>query len=563
MKRLFLFFFALLLAVPSVFAQWSLEGIRVVGLDTGILGVVPDNDNGLWLAWDNASQDEPEGVARLQHLDSLGVFTFPEPGIALAPDGAVTSRIVGAVKRDPSSVYVFYTIQESQQLDGLYVQGFTYSGATTFLHPVRLTMAPVIVDVPVANLQVASDGRHGAWCVFTSTNRDVLYLTGINISGAPKVLQPVVVDNGEFLLGQYRVATGPDNGVWIGWADQSDSTLTYIRADADGVIDALTRYTTPVLVSGHVRIIPDGLGGYFATADGDAGLYVDCDTPAAVHHWYFRNFRDEWYLFGAHLQVAGLWANGLGQLTIGNIYRDRRPTFQLCVQNADFQFTNHNGTGMRSVGFSELNPGVWTGDYEYQKYGNQDSFSIQVNAYPLNGGGYTLQMNAIRHAEYLPPVWGVGPPEFTWNVPELPDFPEDWTWMLRDEQIVVAVPRDRIDSDRVRYRLFRIETTGELTDNALTVADGAGQPLGYALHPAWPNPFNASARLQYDLPRAEQVNVAVYDLTGRLVATLAEGVQPAGTHQATLDGVHLASGIYLVRFVTPSFQQTRKVVLVK
>ena len=62
-----------------------------------------------------------------------------------------------------------------------------------------------------------------------------------------------------------------------------------------------------------------------------------------------------------------------------------------------------------------------------------------------------------------------------------------------------------------------------------------------------PNPFTSGTTIRYDVPREAFVNLTVYDMAGRKVATLVSGQQQAGAHQVHLDGRNLASGVYLYR----------------
>jgi len=64
---------------------------------------------------------------------------------------------------------------------------------------------------------------------------------------------------------------------------------------------------------------------------------------------------------------------------------------------------------------------------------------------------------------------------------------------------------------------------------------------------SYPNPFNEATTLTYELPAAGPVTLAVYDVLGREVARLVEGLRPAGSHRAPLEGSGLAPGLYLVR----------------
>lgn len=74
--------------------------------------------------------------------------------------------------------------------------------------------------------------------------------------------------------------------------------------------------------------------------------------------------------------------------------------------------------------------------------------------------------------------------------------------------------------------------------------DGASAQA-FALHGAFPNPFRASATLEYTLQEAADVRLAVYDVLGREVAVLADGLQPAGVEQVTFDASGLPAGLYI------------------
>jgi photosystem II stability/assembly factor-like uncharacterized protein len=91
----------------------------------------------------------------------------------------------------------------------------------------------------------------------------------------------------------------------------------------------------------------------------------------------------------------------------------------------------------------------------------------------------------------------------------------------------------------------------------------------FILHPsaftlsAYPNPFNPTTTLTFSLKAAGPAKLRVYDLTGRLVTTLADGVFSAGTHARTFDAHGLASGIYFVRLESTGVVRTHKVALLR
>ena len=88
-------------------------------------------------------------------------------------------------------------------------------------------------------------------------------------------------------------------------------------------------------------------------------------------------------------------------------------------------------------------------------------------------------------------------------------------------------------------------------------------PSEYGFIRISPNPFNPSTTISFSLPEASIINLTVYDVSGRLVATLADGWRDAGIHEVTFDGSELASGIYLYHIKAGEFTATGKMVLVK
>ena len=88
-------------------------------------------------------------------------------------------------------------------------------------------------------------------------------------------------------------------------------------------------------------------------------------------------------------------------------------------------------------------------------------------------------------------------------------------------------------------------------------------PERITLSQNYPNPFNPSTTIEYQLEKAQPVRLAVYDVLGRQVAVLADGVQPAGTFRADFDASNLASGMYLYKLETETNTLTRMMTLLK
>lgn len=79
----------------------------------------------------------------------------------------------------------------------------------------------------------------------------------------------------------------------------------------------------------------------------------------------------------------------------------------------------------------------------------------------------------------------------------------------------------------------------------------------------YPNPFNPSTTIRYNLPATGHVTLKIYDILGREVVTLVNENQGVGVHIARFDGTRLASGLYFYRLSAPGVSQVKKMLMVK
>jgi hypothetical protein len=90
----------------------------------------------------------------------------------------------------------------------------------------------------------------------------------------------------------------------------------------------------------------------------------------------------------------------------------------------------------------------------------------------------------------------------------------------------------------------------------------------YALSQNFPNPFNPTTVIRYELAKPGNIELRIYDVSGALVRVLDAGHKPAGVVEATWDGTNqsgerVATGVYFYRLQTASFVKSRKMVLLK
>ena len=89
------------------------------------------------------------------------------------------------------------------------------------------------------------------------------------------------------------------------------------------------------------------------------------------------------------------------------------------------------------------------------------------------------------------------------------------------------------------------------------------RPTEMAILGAYPNPFNPVTTVKFDVPDDAPVNVAVYDINGKMVETLVDMNLTAGTYTTTWDASRMPSGVYFVRMVSGDRESTGKLILMK
>jgi photosystem II stability/assembly factor-like uncharacterized protein len=88
-------------------------------------------------------------------------------------------------------------------------------------------------------------------------------------------------------------------------------------------------------------------------------------------------------------------------------------------------------------------------------------------------------------------------------------------------------------------------------------------PASFKLDQNFPNPFNPNTVIRYSIPEQGHVSLAVFDLLGREVVRLVDGVMPRGDYSVTLDGSTLSSGVYCYRLITGQHSLAKSMILLK
>ena len=101
------------------------------------------------------------------------------------------------------------------------------------------------------------------------------------------------------------------------------------------------------------------------------------------------------------------------------------------------------------------------------------------------------------------------------------------------------------------------------------IVNDENTPANISINQNYPNPFNPTTTINYQLPVNARITLKVFDVLGREVATLVDGMKEAGSYTATFDGSHFASGMYFAKMVvnpangSKPFVQVKKMLMLK
>lgn len=254
-----------------------------------------------------------------------------------------------------------------------------------------------------------------------------------------------------------------------------------------------------------------------------------------------------------------------------------------------FSFTDHGNVGLDSRDAFKLTP------LDHKNYLSisslADGTKLDINNLPREFSGslsIPVKVNAYEAVNVGDTQgWDALGGEITLSWPEF-EVPADWDVVLTDEftgteinlsqeeSYTFSLIPDQNKSNNGMVREYSINSlmpevqrnkSSESARFMLSISKGefddVDLPNQFTLHQNYPNPFNPTTQIAFDLPEQADVTLAVYDILGRQVATVAQGMFSAGSHQVTFDASGLSSGVYLYRLNTGTQVLTRNLTVLK
>lgn len=117
----------------------------------------------------------------------------------------------------------------------------------------------------------------------------------------------------------------------------------------------------------------------------------------------------------------------------------------------------------------------------------------------------------------------------------------------------------------VSYGDSVVDSTSQVisVDHLTAIENRSAVPTSFALYQNFPNPFNPTTVITYDIAKRSHVMLTVYDVLGRQVATLVNAEKSPGEYQAIFDASELPSGVYFYRIQAGNYTAVKKLMLVK
>ena len=342
---------------------------------------------------------------------------------------------------------------------------------------------------------------------------------------------------GEYVLPPDPVLSLSDSSITFEECEPGDTswfnlTVYNIGGGEDLALDSIN-FTAPTDIFGVTNFIPN-----MTIAQNDSALLQVFFAPPDS---------------GVYLNIMDIFNNtAVNPATV--------PLFGCCYYPGVYlTFTPHNPPIIIPSG-----GGSFTFDCEIENNANEDYIidiwtDITLSAggnYPLNTWENINFLSGAFVARYdlqqFVPATAVGG-EYSYNGYVRDHF--TWELLAMDSFDFIKESPDGSSNHDYGWTLFGWDEDEELTAGNI--------PSEFKLNPPHPNPFNPTTAISYQLQAASYVELVVYDITGREVATVADGWYNAGAHEVTFDGSGLASGIYFARLSAGGNQSIQKMLLVK
>ncbi|HSQ74757.1 MAG TPA: T9SS type A sorting domain-containing protein [Bacteroidota bacterium] len=191
------------------------------------------------------------------------------------------------------------------------------------------------------------------------------------------------------------------------------------------------------------------------------------------------------------------------------------------------------------------------------------------------GTAIAARWGARRSTSFTNPMtFEFSPDGVSWQQVTYAEVPNTttWMWVNNSDEIVIPLPPGGATALAFRWTFTQANNGGayriddlEIAGTTITDVNASyeGHPAGGGLQPNYPNPFNPTTCIPFRIERRGNVGVDVFDILGRHVTNLVNGVLEAGEHEIRVNMSGRASGTYVVRLATEGHVSTIRMVFLR
>ncbi len=554
--------------IPA-WAQWptNADSNMVISNQSGeqtIPKVAVTSDGGCYISWYNNSSGNYDMY--LQRLDNSGIPQWRDNGILISghQQSSWLTDYDMTVDNEDNAIVTFNDIRAGGDWD---IYAYRISPVGDFLWGEDgLVISDNSAFEADPKVIVTTSGN----MVFTWQEEDTVCLRKVNASGIDMWEPPIKQFYSEYGLTYPRITVAPDDGVILqylmalsgGWWPPKNLYACKFNADGNSV---WPDDTVAVSVAGgfgpqmRPNIIADGSGG-------------------AYSFWYDSRDGADLHAYAQHINTDGsiAWTDNGVLLSTASGEMQSNPEIAFWGSTADpmffFQTMNMSQTldGIRGQRVDATGNRLWREEGAVLMPLASPSLS-SIGAQPLADGAIiaykqspddvnSCLVKAIRVDVSGDPVWQESPLMMS-SMLSTKGYLET---VINGQEQVIAVWQDkRYDSSGDIY-LQNINSDGSLGPYVVDVNDDKIPiPYGYTLLQNYPNPFNAETSISYALGESGNVNLTVYNISGKLVDTLVDENQNTGTYTINWDASVYACGIYFYKLTANDKTMTKRMMLLK